>query len=124
MPAPLQPGLDLGQLGSHPLGDRDALDPEPSCPVRRADVREAQEVERLRFARTPPASLPGGMPPELEQPGLVRVQLQPEPREPSTKLRQELPRVLLVLEPDHEIVGPPDDDHLTVGMVVTPPRHP
>ena len=85
---------------------------------------EAQEVERLRFARTPPASLPGGMPPELEQPGLVRVQLQPEPREPLTKLNQELPRVLLVLEPDHEVVGPPDDDHLTVGVVVAPPRHP
>lgn len=32
-------------------------------------------------------------------------QLQPELREPLAKLRQELPRVLLVLEPDHEIVG-------------------
>ena len=63
--------------------------------ARRADVRQAQEVERLRFAQTPLASLPGRMPPELDQPGLVRVQLQPELREPLAKLRQELPRILL-----------------------------
>ena len=31
--------------------------------------------------------------------------------------REELPRVLLVLEPDDEVVGPPDDDHITVGVV-------
>ena len=124
MPASLELDLDLSQLGPHPLGDRDALDPEPPGLVLPADVREAQEVERLWFPRTPPAPLPDGMPPELDQPGLIRVQLQPEPREPLAKLRQELPRVLLVLEPDDEVVGPPDDDHITVGVVVTPPRHP
>ena len=32
---------------------------------------------------------PGGVPPELDQPGLVRVQLQPELREPLAKLGQE-----------------------------------
>jgi hypothetical protein len=45
-------------------------------------MREAQEVERLRFTQTPLGPSPGGVPPELDQPGLVRVQFQPEPREP------------------------------------------
>ena len=47
-----------------------------------ADVRKAQKVERLRLAQTPTPPVDGGTPPELDQPRLVRVQLQPEPREP------------------------------------------
>ena len=43
----------------------------------------------LRLAQTPPPPVDGGMPPELDQPGLVRVQLQPELREPLAKLGQE-----------------------------------
>src|SRR6266705_2863647 len=42
----------------------------------------------------------GGMPPELDQPGLAGVQLQPELREPAAKLCHEPLVVLPVLEPD------------------------
>ena len=40
----------------------------------------------------------GGEPPELDQPRLVRMQLQPELREPLTKLGEEPLRIVLMLE--------------------------
>jgi hypothetical protein len=49
-------------------------------------VREAQEVERLRFAEPACPPVPGGVPPELDQPRLTRVQFQPELREPAAQL--------------------------------------
>jgi hypothetical protein len=67
-------------------------------------VREAQEVERLRLAQAPCRPVAGGEPPELDQPGLTRVQLQPELREPPAQPGQEPLSVLLVLEPDDEVV--------------------
>src|SRR2546423_8587798 len=102
MPASLELVVDLTQLRPHPLRDRDALEPEPARPGHRADVRETQEVERLRLAQTPRRPSPGGVPPELDQPRLVQAQLQPELRQPLVKLVQEPPRILLILEPDDE----------------------
>ena len=75
-------GLDLGQLRPHPFRDRDTPHPEPPAAGSGTDVRKAQKVERLRLAQTPTPPVDGGTPPELDQPRLVRVQLQPEPREP------------------------------------------
>ena len=42
------------------------------------------------------------MPPELDQPGLVRVQLQPELRQPLAKIDKESLRVVLMLETHDE----------------------
>src|SRR5712692_10926638 len=42
-----QLGLDLAQLRLHPLPDRLPHHREPSIPLLPADVREAEEVERL-----------------------------------------------------------------------------
>ena len=71
-----------------------------------------QEVERLRFALSPRGPVLGGVPPELDQSRLVRVQLQPEPGEPLMKVAQEPLRILLVLEPDGDVGGEPHDDHI------------
>ena len=48
-------GFDLLELGPHPLRDRDPPHPEAPVPCLPADVREAEEVERLRLtpARAP-----------------------------------------------------------------------
>jgi hypothetical protein len=74
-------------------------------------VRESQERERLRFSLTPRRPVPGGAPPELDQPGLIGVQFQTEPGEPAAQLVPEPLSVLPVLEPDDEVVrlcGLPD----------------
>ena len=60
------------------------------------------------------ARSPGGTPPELDQPGLIGVQFQPELREPAAQLVQEPLGVFPVLEPDDEVVREPHDDHVTV----------
>ena len=102
-PAPPELGFQLGQLGPCPFGVGFPPDPEPPAPGGRADVREAQERERLRFSLAPCRPVPGGTPPELDQPGLIRVQFQPEPGEPAAQLVPELLGVLPVLEPDDEV---------------------
>jgi hypothetical protein len=65
-------------------------------------VREPQERERLRFPLAPRRPVLGGTPPELDQPGLTGMQLQPEPGEPAAQLVPEPLGVLPVLEPDDE----------------------
>jgi hypothetical protein len=85
-------------------------------------VREAQEVERLRFPQTRRTSAFGDVPPELDQACLVRVQLQPELREPSTKVDQEPLCVGLMREADDEVVrlcGLPDYAARPVFTLVT-----
>ena len=67
-------GLDRFELGAHLLLARDPLELEPSAPVLRADVREAQELERLRLrSRRGAGSVAGGEPSELDQPRLLRM---------------------------------------------------
>jgi hypothetical protein len=65
----------------------------------------------------------GGAPPELDQPGLVRVQFQAELREPLAQPGQERLGVLPVLEPDDEVVGEPHDDHITAGLAPVRDNH-
>jgi hypothetical protein len=67
-------------------------------------MREAQEIERLRLAGPARFPVPGGVPPELDQPRLARVQFQSELRGPAAQFVQEPFSVLLILEPDDEIV--------------------
>ena len=63
-------------------------------PLVRADVREAQEVERLRLTQPPRLPTFGRVASELDQPRLVRVQLQTELREPLAKLGEEPLRIV------------------------------
>ena len=81
--------FDLAQLRPHPLRDRDAPEHEPSAPGLPADVREAEEVERLRLPEAPRLPVLGGEPPELDQPRLLGMQLQAELREPLAQVGEE-----------------------------------
>src|SRR3954454_1559027 len=66
-------------------------------------MREAEKLKRLRLAfRSDPSTI-GGEPAELDQTGLVGMQLQPEPREPAAKIGLKPPRVPPVLEAHHEV---------------------
>src|SRR5206468_2983086 len=124
MPALPQLVFDLRQLRPHPLRDRDAPHPKTPVPHLRADMREAEEVERLRFPGAPLLPVRGGEPPELDQPRLAGVQLQPELREPLAQVVQEPARILVLLETHDEVVREPHDDHLAARHVTPPPVGP
>src|SRR5215469_2418280 len=81
--------FDPAQRGPQPFRDGGALYLEPPAPGPPAEMGEPQERERLRLAQPPGRPVRGGEPPELDQPGLLRVQLQPEPRHPLAKIVQE-----------------------------------
>ena len=99
----------------------DASQPEASGPGLPAQVRETEEVERLRFPDASCRPLPGGAPPKLEQPSLVGMQLQPELREPFAKVGEEPLCIFLMLEPRDEVVGETHDDHIPVRKATPPP---
>ena len=87
-------------------------------------MREPAERECLRFPLAPGRPVPGGVPPELDQPGLTGVQFQPGPGEPAARLVPEPLGVVPVLEPGDEVVREPDDDHITMREPVSPPVGP
>src|SRR5262249_58811336 len=124
MPASLYLLLDLFQLGLHPF--RVGLPPYPEPPVLRprTDVREAQKRERLRLAQAPTCPALSRVPAELNQPGLVRVQLQTVLRQPLAKLDQEPLGFVPAFKPDNEVVGPTHDHHITAAELPPPPVGP
>ena len=69
--------LDHLQSGAHPVAARLPLELEPSPPAVPADVREAKEVERLRFAEIALPPVLRRMASELDEPRLPRVQRMP-----------------------------------------------
>src|SRR5512135_739846 len=119
MHAPPALGLDLVQLCPQPLRVGDALELKAPVPGLPANVREAKELERLRLSKAAGLSPPGGEPAELDQPRLLRRQLQAEPRKPAAKISQEPLSVTAMLEAHHVVVGEAHDDHVT--MRVPPP---
>src|SRR5215207_4200305 len=98
IPASLELVLDLSQLVPHPPGDRDPPHPEPPVPPLPADMRETKEIKRRRLPKAPRPSTFGGVAAELDEPGLVGMQLQPELREPFAKVGEEPPCVGLPLK--------------------------
>src|SRR5262249_25118588 len=76
------------------------------------------------LAQAPPSPPLGGEPAKLDQPGLVRVQFQPELRQPLAKLDCEPLGVFPPFKPNDEIVGPAYDDHFTAAGPTPPPSGP
>src|SRR5215217_5230276 len=120
MPAGIERGSDLAQPRPHPLFGRDALDLETSVLGLRADVREAEKLERLGSARAAPGSPLGREAAKLDQTRLGRAQLQAEPRQPAAKFTPEALRVVMALEADDEVVGVAHDDYLAARVPLSP----
>jgi len=78
--------LDLLQFRPHTLATRLALYGEVPLPSHPADVREAQEVERLGLAFPSSFLALFGMPPELDPARLVEVAFQPNLFQPSLEI--------------------------------------
>src|SRR5205807_6990252 len=112
------------ELVSHPLLARLTLEREAPLPVLPADVREAQEVERLRLALSSPLAIPSGIPPELDQARLLGLQLQSELPHPLAQLFLEPLRVLAMLEAHDEVVRVAHDHHIAARLSPPPPLGP
>ena len=82
--------LDGFQLRCHSRFRRNTSDGEGSGLVALPTVvSEAQEVERLRFSLSPQLSIANGVPPELDQPGFLRMEFQAELRQSLLELLKE-----------------------------------
>ncbi len=84
------------------------------------DEGEAQEVEGLRLAKTPPFAVGRRMAAERDQAGLVRVERQRKLLEPCAHRIEEPTGVGLVLEAGNNVIGIPDDDHVASGLAPSP----
>src|SRR5262245_45488737 len=124
MHPPHEFGLDLLQLGPRPLRHRLPLEREAPGSGLPADVREAQAVERLRLAETTLRPVRSGVPPELDQPRLLGLQLQPELHEPLAQLGEEPLRIRTMLEAHDEVVRIAHDDHVAARLSAPPSLDP
>jgi len=119
-----QLGLNLVELGLHPLAYRMPQHREPPVTRFPANVREAEEIERLGSAQSRPMPVFVRIPPELQQACLCGVQLQAELCESFAQLRQEPLGIRLMLESRDDIVRIPHGDNLAAGLRLTPPLDP
>ena len=115
MHSPAQFGLDALQGPIDALADRLATQSETSLPSGPAIVREPEEVESLRTPFPPCPAVRHREFAELNETGLVRVQLEREVGQPVLQIAQEPFCIPLVLEPDNEIIGVTHDDRLATG---------
>ncbi len=117
-------GPDRGQRRLHALFGRQPHDLELSLSVRSTTVGKAQEVERLRSSLPPPASSLDRKAAELDQPRLVRVQGEPELRQPFPKILQEGSRRPHMLKAHHTIVGVANHNDLSSPWLFPPVLNP
>ncbi len=108
------------QLGLPPLPHRLPQHREPPLPRLCATVREAQEVEGLRFAVATVSPISFRIAAELDDPRFVGMQFQAELRESLAQFRQEPLCLMTMLKSHDEIIGKADDDHVAVRLLLPP----
>jgi hypothetical protein len=108
------------QLGLLPLAHRLSQDREVPLPGPSANVREAQEVERLRlaFATLPPILFRKAA--KFDDACLIGMQLKAKLRESIAQLRQELLCFIPMLESSHEVIGKANEDDFSARMPLSP----
>ena len=84
------------------------------------EVGKAQEGESLRFPFPTLLPLSGRIAPELDQPGLLRVEFQAELCQPFLELFKEPHSIGSVLETQHNIVGVANDDDIALRRFPAP----
>ncbi len=113
--------LDGLQLRNHSLFRRNPPDGEGIGLVASpAVVGEAQEREGLRFPFAPLFPFVGRIAPELDQPGLFRVEFQAELPQPFLELFKEPHCFGSMLEAHHKIIGITNDDDIAGGHFPAP----
>ncbi|GEM_PF-751690 len=124
VPASPKLGFHLVQLRLQPLPHRLPKHRETPVPLLPADVREAEEVERLGLAPSAPSAVLVRERTELQQTRLLGVQLQVELAESLPQFAQEPLGLRFVLESNDEVVRVAHDDHVALRLRRSPPLDP
>jgi hypothetical protein len=90
------------------------------APLRPADVREAEEVERLRLPESARPPVLGRIGAKFQQPCFLGMQLQVELPKPLGELCPESFGIRLDLESHHDVIGEAHDDDVAVCALLTP----
>ena len=76
MPMSPESVLDLHELGPHPFLTGIASELELPVPAGTTDVREPKKRKRLGVPLTPSGTITGRKPPEFDEAGLLRMEMQ------------------------------------------------
>ena len=108
-----QGGFDGLKLLTHPFFDRSSFDDEPLIPVALAtNMHKPQELKGLWLPLSSLLPVLGRKPTKLDQSGLGRVQGEAKSAEPCGQLVLKVRRLLLILKPQHDIIGKARDDDI------------
>src|SRR5258706_780547 len=119
--ASLKLGFHLVQLRLQPFADRlPQYRKPPIAPLLHADVRKAEEVERLRFPFSTPLPLVDRIWTKLQQSRLLGMQFQVELSHSFRKFRSELIGIRFAVESHHDVIREAHDDDITVCPLLTP----
>ena len=115
MHASLKFGFHLVQLRLQPFAHRLPQHRKPSiAPLLHANMRKAQEVERLRFPFSTPLPLIDRIWTELQKSRLLRMQLQVELSHSFPKFRPKLIGIRFAVKSNHDVVRESHHDHIAV----------
>src|SRR5215472_15624561 len=116
--------FDFLQLLPHAFANSHASHSVRPLPALPADVREAKEVEGLRFPFPSAFAIRFGIPPELDSARLVRVKVQSELPQLFSHALAKTIRIRFPLEPENDVIRIADDDHVALRMFSAPDVHP
>jgi hypothetical protein len=108
------------QLGLLPLAHRLSQDREVPLTGPTANVREPQEVERLRLAFPTLASILFRKAAKFDDARLIGMQLKAKVRESLVQLRQEPLCFIPMLGSRHKVIGKANEDNLSVRLLPSP----
>src|SRR4030095_11138888 len=124
MPMPPESVLDLRQLGPHPFLTGIASQLEPSRACDTTDMGEPEKRKRFRFPLTPPGTIAGRKPPEFDETGLLRMELQGKRGETFGERGEKALGILPVLETHDGVIGIAGHDDHPLGVASPPLMHP
>ena len=117
----LKLGFHLVQLRLQPFAYRLPQHRKPSItPLLYADVRKAQEVERLGLPFSTPLPAVDRIRTELQQACFLRMQFQVELPHSFRKFHPKLIGIRFAVEANHDVIGKSHDDHIAVRALLTP----
>jgi hypothetical protein len=119
--APPKLGFHLVQLRLQPFANRLPQHRKPSiAPFLRADMRKAQEIERLRFPFSTPLPIFDRIRTELQKSRLLGMQLQVELPHSLGEFRLKLVGIRFALESNHNVIRESHHDNVAMRPLPTP----